>query len=58
MKLKKQINKPALLFPYQQMHIQSLYDNNELIPEQHPNQHNPMLELLQHKHHTSKPAEN
>jgi hypothetical protein len=52
------VNKPTLLFPNEQMYIQTFYHNNELIPEQHPNQHNPMLELLHHKHHTSKPAEN
>jgi hypothetical protein len=51
------VNKPTLLFPYEQMYIQSFYHNNQLIPEQHPNKHNPMLELLHHKHHTSKPPE-
>jgi hypothetical protein len=38
------------------MYIQSLHHNNELIPEQHPNEHNPMFELLQHKNHMSQPA--
>jgi len=50
------INNPALLLPYEQMYIQSFYHNNELIPEQHPNEHNPTFEFLQHKHLTSQPT--
>jgi hypothetical protein len=46
MTLLKQIKKPSLLLPYEQMYIQIFHRNNELIPEQHPSQHNPMLELL------------
>jgi hypothetical protein len=46
MTLLKQINKPSLLLPYEKMYIQIFRCNNELIPEQHPNEHNPMLELL------------
>jgi hypothetical protein len=55
MTLLKQINKPSLLLPLEQMFIQILHRNNELMPEQHPNEHNPMFELLQHTHppHTS-----
>jgi len=57
MTLLKQIKKkPTLLLPYEQMYIQSLHHNNELIPEQHPNEHNPMFELLQHKNRTSQSA--
>jgi hypothetical protein len=41
MTLLKQINKLTLLLPYEQMYIQSFHHNNELIPEQHPNEHNP-----------------
>lgn len=37
MTLIKQINKPTLLFPYEQMYVQSFHHNNDLIPEQHPN---------------------
>jgi predicted alpha/beta-fold hydrolase len=44
--LLKQINKPSLLLPYEQMYIQIFHHNNELIPEQRPNEHNPMFELL------------
>jgi hypothetical protein len=46
MTLLKQINKPSLLLPYEQMYIQIFRRNNEHIPEQHPNEHNPMFELL------------
>jgi len=34
------------LIPYEQMYIQSFHQNNELIPEQHPNEHNPMFDFL------------
>ena len=34
------------LLPYEQMYIQSLHHTIELIPEQHPNKHNPMFDLL------------
>ena len=30
----------------EQMYIQSFHHNNELIPEQHPNEHKPMFDLL------------
>jgi hypothetical protein len=46
MTLLEQINTPSLLLPYEQMYIQIFHRNNELIPEQHPNKHNPMFELL------------
>ena len=46
MTLLKQINTPTLLLPYEQMYIQSFHHNNELIPEQHPNEHNTMFDLL------------
>jgi hypothetical protein len=46
MTLLKQINKPSLLLPFEQMYIQILHRNSELMPEQHPNEHNPMFELL------------
>jgi len=42
----KQLNTPTLLLPYEQMYIQSFHHNNELIPEQHLNEHNPMFDLL------------
>ena len=44
--LLKQINTPALLLPYEQMYIQLFHHNNELVPEQHPNKHNPMFDFL------------
>jgi phosphoribulokinase len=53
MTLLNPINKPHLLLLFEQMYIQTLYHNNELIPEQHPNEKNPLFELLQHKHLTS-----
>jgi len=46
MTLLMQINKPTLLFPYEQMYIQSFHHNNELIPEQLLNEQNPMFDLL------------
>ena len=46
MTLLKQTKTPTLLFPYEQMYIQSFHHNNELIPEQHLNEHNPMFDLL------------
>jgi hypothetical protein len=51
MTLLKQVSKPSLLLPYEQMYIHSLHHNNELITDQHPNEHNPMFELL----HTETP---
>jgi len=44
--LLKQINTPTLLLPYEQMYIQSLHHSNELIPEKHLNERNPMFDLL------------
>jgi hypothetical protein len=58
MTLLKQINKPSLLIPYEQMYIQILRRNNELIPEQHPKEHNPMFELLQHIPHAAYQLDN
>jgi len=46
MTLLKQINTLTLLLPYEQMYIQSFHHSNELIPEQHLNEHNPMFYLL------------
>jgi hypothetical protein len=56
MTLLKPIKKPQLLLPFEQMYIQTLYRNNELIPKQHPNEQNPLFELLQNKHLTSHPT--
>ena len=49
MTLLKHINTPTLLLPYEQMYIQSSHHNNEPIPEQHLNEHNPMFDL----HHSN-----
>ena len=43
--LLQQINILTLLLPYEQMYIQSFH-HNELIPEQHLNEHNPVFDLL------------
>jgi len=51
MTLLKQVGKPSLLLPYEQMFIQSLHHINELSNEQQVNEHNPMFELL----HTETP---
>jgi hypothetical protein len=52
----KSINAPNLLLPYEKMYIQKLHSNNELIPEQYPNEPNPMFRLfhvynIRHNHH-------
>ena len=49
MTLLKQVNKPSLLLPYEQMFIHSVHHSNELITEQHPKEYNPMFELLRAK---------
>ena len=46
MTLLKSINAPNLLLPYEQMYKQTLHLNNELIPEQQPNEPNPMFRLF------------
>jgi len=46
MTLLKQVNKPSLLLPYEQMFVLSLHYSNKLINEQQANEHNPMFELL------------
>ena len=53
MTLLKHINSPSLLLPYERMYIQLFHHNNQLIPEQHPNEQNPMFQLLYNKYHTS-----
>ena len=52
MTLLKRIDGPSLLLPYEQIYIQLFHHNNHLIPEQHPNEQNPMFQLLYHKHNT------
>ena len=56
MLLLKPVSKPHLLLPFEQMYIQTLHRNNELIPEQQPNDSNPPFELIQHKHITLHPT--
>jgi hypothetical protein len=56
MTLLKQIDDSTLLLPYEEMYIQSFHHNNELRPEQLPNEHNRMFELIQRKYRTSKPT--
>ena len=46
MTLLKQIKRPPLLLPYEQMYILIFRHDNELISEQHLNEQNPMFELL------------
>ena len=46
MTLLRQVNKPSLLLPYEQMYILNFHRNNELILEQLPSEYNPMFELL------------
>jgi len=56
MTLLKHINKPSFPFPYEQMYIQLFHHNNQLIPEQHPNEQNPVFQLLHNRYHTSHPT--
>jgi hypothetical protein len=56
MTLFKQVNKPSLLLPYEQMYIQLLHHNNQLNPKQHLKEHNSMFELIQHKYHMPHPT--
>ena len=44
--LLNQINTPTLLLPYELMYIQSFHHNNELVPEQHAKELNPMFDFL------------
>jgi len=46
MTLLKGVNRRSLSLPTEQMYIQTLHRNNELIPEQIPNEYNPLIELL------------
>ena len=39
----KHTDKPSLLLLYEQIYIQLFYHNNQLIPEQHPNEQNPYV---------------
>jgi hypothetical protein len=54
--LLKHINNPSLLLSYEQMYIQLFHRNNQLIPEQHPNEQKPMFQLLYNRYHTSHPT--
>jgi len=51
--LLKHVDKPSLLLPYGQTYVQLFYHNNQRIPEQHPNEQNPMFQLLHNRYHTS-----
>ena len=42
----KQKGRCVDLLPYEQMYSQSFHHNNELIPEQHLNEHKPMFDLF------------
>jgi hypothetical protein len=56
MSLLKQTDKPSPLLLYEQMYIQLFYHNNQLIPEQHPNEQNPMFQLFHNWYHMSHPT--
>ena len=53
MTLLKHINKLSILLPYEQKSIQLFHHNSQLIPEQHPNEQNPIFQLLHNRYHTS-----
>jgi len=46
MTLLKHIDTPSLLLPHEQMYIQLFHHSNQHIPEQHPNEQNPVFQLL------------
>ena len=50
------IDKPSLLLPQEQLYIQLFHHNNQLIPEHHSNEQNPMFQLLHNWYHTSQPT--
>jgi len=56
MTLLKGVNRQSLLLPTEQMYIQTLHRNKELIPEQIPNEYNPLFELLRQEHLASHPT--
>jgi len=56
MTLLKHIDKPSLFLPYKQLYIKLFHHNNQLIPEQHPNEQNPMFQLLYNRYHTTHPS--
>jgi hypothetical protein len=45
MKLVKPVKDPRLLIPYEQLFIQNFYQENTLITEQNPGEHNPLIQL-------------
>jgi len=53
MSLLKHVKKQSLLLPHEQMYVQLFHHNNQLIPEQHPNEQNPTFQLLHSRYHTS-----
>jgi hypothetical protein len=52
----KHINSPSLLLPHEQKYIQLFHHNNQLIPEQHPNEQNAMFQLLYNRYNMSHPT--
>ena len=52
MTLLKPIRKPSMLIPYEQLLIQTFYQNNNLIPEQNCYEHNPLFQLATEPFHT------
>ena len=56
MTLLKHIENPSQLIPYEQLYIKSYHHNNQLIPEQHSNEQNPMYQLNYNQHNTSHPT--
>jgi len=56
MTLLKHIDKPSLLLPHEQLYVQLFHHNNQLIPEQHPNEQNPMFHLIYNQYHMSHPT--
>jgi len=53
MSLLKHVKKQSLLLPYGHRYVQLFHHNNQLIPEQHPNEQNPTFQLLHNRYHTS-----
>jgi hypothetical protein len=53
MTILKPMKKPSHVLPYEQLYIQLFYHNNQLIPEQNPNEQSPVLHLLYSRYRMS-----
>jgi hypothetical protein len=57
MKLIKGVEEQTMLLPLEQLYIHTLHNKDELIPEQTPQENNPIYEILQNMDRTSQQTE-